>query len=202
MSAPSSKRRRVEVSASVKRTICQYKEDHPKATIREVRQYIMNDSSIELGKSTIGDILKDKHKWLDKPADSLDMMRYRQPKNQQLEDALFLWFSDMSLHHAAINDEMLIMKAKTLGEQLNVTEFCYSRGWIQRFKNRRGIKRKLYEGEAESADMSLVHTGRDKLQQILKEYNPEDVFNLDESGLFFRLGPNYTLARLDQVWKR
>ena len=47
---------------------------------------------------------------------------------------------------------------------------------------------------AESADMSLVHTGREKLQQVLKEYNPEDVFNFDESGLFFRLGPTYTLA--------
>ena len=55
----------------------------------------MNDSSIELGKSTVGDILKDKHKWLDKPADSLDMMCYRQLKNQQLEYALFLWFPDM-----------------------------------------------------------------------------------------------------------
>ena len=77
------------------------------------------------------------------------------------------------------------MKAKTLSEQLNITEYCYSRGWIQPFKNRRGIKRKLYEGEAESADMSLVHLGRDKLQQILKEYNPEDIFNLDESGPFF-----------------
>ena len=42
--------------------------------------------------------------------------------------------------------------------------------------------------------MNLVHTGRDKLQQILKEYNSEDVFNLDQSGLFFQLGPNYTLA--------
>ena len=85
-------------------------------------------TSIELGKSTIGDILNDKQKWLNKPADSLDMMSYRQLKNQQLEDALFLWFSDMSSQHAAINDEMLIMKAKTLDEQLNVTEFCYSRG--------------------------------------------------------------------------
>ena len=73
-------------------------------------------------------------------------MCYHQLKNLQLEDALFLWFS-MSSHHAAINDEMFIMKAKTLGEQLNITEFCYSRGWIQRFKKRRGIKRKLYEGE-------------------------------------------------------
>ena len=154
MSAPSSKRRRVEISTYVKRTICQYREDHPKATIREVRRYIMNDSSIELSKSTFGNILNDKQKWLNKPADSLDMMRYRQPKNQQLQYALFLWFSDMSSQHAAINDEMLIMKAKTLGDHWNITEFCYSRGWIQRFKNRRGIKRKLYEGEAESADMS------------------------------------------------
>ena len=29
----------------------------------------------------------------------------------------------MSSHHTAINDEMLIMKAKTLSEQLNVPEF-------------------------------------------------------------------------------
>jgi len=64
------------------------------------------------------------------------MMHYRQPKNQQLEDALFLWFSDMSSHHTAINDEMLIIKAKTLVEQLNVAKFCYSRWWIQSFKNK------------------------------------------------------------------
>jgi len=62
MSAPSSKRRRVEISTYVKRTICQYREDQPKAIIWEVRRYIMNDFSIELGKSTIGDILNDKHK--------------------------------------------------------------------------------------------------------------------------------------------
>ena len=60
MSAPSSKRWRVEISASVKRTIYQYKEDHPKAVTQEVCQYIINDCSIELGKSAIGDILKDK----------------------------------------------------------------------------------------------------------------------------------------------
>ena len=67
------------------RTICQYNEDHPKATVQEVHQYIMNDFSIELRKSTIGDILKDKHKWLDKPADSLDMMRYCNWKTSSLK---------------------------------------------------------------------------------------------------------------------
>lgn len=32
----------------------------------------------------------------------------RNTKHQQLNDALYLWFSDMSAHHAAINDEILL----------------------------------------------------------------------------------------------
>lgn len=100
----------------------------------------------------------------------------------------------MSSHHAAVNNEMLVEKAKVLSEQLNITDFSYSRGWIQRFKQRRDIKRKFYEGEADSADMNAVRSGRDDLKQILAAYNPEDIFNLDETGLFYRLGPNSTLA--------
>lgn len=61
-------------------------------------------------------------------------------------------------------------------------------------KTRRGIKRKLYEGEADNADMTIVDTGRKELQRVLKDYQPDDIFNLDETGLFYRLGPNYTLA--------
>lgn len=100
----------------------------------------------------------------------------------------------MSSHHAAVNNEMLVEKAKVLSEQLNITDFSYSRGWIQRFKQRRDIKRKFYEGEADSADMNAVRSSRDNLQQILAAYDPEDIFNLDETGLFYRLGPNSTLA--------
>lgn len=89
---------------------------------------------------------------------------------------------------------MLLTKARQLGEQIGVTDFSYSRGYLHRFKSRRGIKRKLYEGEADSADMTAVQSGRQDLQRVLQDYDPEDIFNLDETGLFYRLGPNYTLA--------
>lgn len=147
-----------------------------------------------LGRSTIGDIIKEKDKWLGVPADSEGLTKSRNAKHQQLDDALYLWFTDMSAHHAAINDEMLLTKARQLGEQLGITDFSYSRGYLHRFKSRRGIKRKLYEGEADSADMTAVQTGREDLQRVLQDYDPEDIFNLDETGLFYRLGPNYTLA--------
>ena len=138
--------------------------------------------------------MKNKEKWVGVSVDSKDATRNRNAKHQQLDDALYLWFSDMTAHHAAINDEMLITKAKQLGEQLNITDFSYSRGYLHRFKTRRGIKRKLYEGEADSADMTKVEAGRSELQRVLKGYHPDDIFNLDETGLFYRLGPNYTLA--------
>jgi hypothetical protein len=89
--------------------------------------------------------LKNKDKWIAISADSKDLTRNRNAKHQQLDDAIYLWFSDMTAHHAAIKDEMLLTKAKQLGEQLNVADFSYSIGYLQRFKSRRGIKRKLYE---------------------------------------------------------
>lgn len=166
-----------------------------KQTINKINSNVSNfHLHSVLGKSTIGDIIKEKEKWLAVPADSEDSTRSRNAQHQQLDDALYLWFSDMSAHHAAINDEMLLTKARQLGQQIGVTDFSYSRGYLHRFKSRRGIKRKLYEGEADSADMTAVQSGRQDLQRVLRDYDPEDIYNLDETGLFYRLGPNYTLA--------
>lgn len=166
-----------------------------KQTINKINSNVSNfHLHSVLGKSTIGDIIKEKEKWLAVPADSEDSTRSRNAQHQQLDDALYLWFSDMSSHHAAINDEMLLTKARQLGQQIGVTDFSYSRGYLHRFKSRRGIKRKLYEGEADSADMTAVQSGRQDLQRVLRDYDPEDIYNLDETGLFYRLGPNYTLA--------
>ena len=42
--------------------------------------------------------------------------------------------------------------------------------------------------------MTVVNEGRSSLLKILSEYDTADIYNLDETVLFFRLGPNYTLA--------
>ncbi|XP_062578214.1 tigger transposable element-derived protein 6-like [Saccostrea cucullata] len=194
MSTPPAKRARVGISASLKKKICQRKVDLPRSSLQDLRQFVIDEENITIGKSTIGDVIKEKDKWLATQADSEGLTKSRNPKHQQLDDALYLWFTDMSAHHAAINDDMLLTKARQLGEQLGVTDFSYSRGYLHRFKGRRGIKRKLYQGEADSADMTAVQTGREDLQHVLQDYDPEDIFNLDETGLFYRLGPNYTLA--------
>ncbi|XP_041362869.1 tigger transposable element-derived protein 6-like [Gigantopelta aegis] len=116
------------------------------------------------------------------------LSRARNAKNQKLEEALYLWLSDMSSKNAAINDQMLIEKAKNQGGKINITDFAYSRGWLARFKSRHNVTKRVYEGEAESADKTAVVKGREELKEVLKSYEVQDIFNLDETGLFFKLG--------------
>ena len=125
----------------MKKYICQYKEDHPKATIHHIRHHIMKLKSLDIGKSTVGDILKAKQKWLALSEDSKDLSRNRKPKHQQLEDVVFRWFTNKS-QNSTIKDEMIIAKAKELGEILDIKNFSYSQGWLYRFKRRKGIKPK------------------------------------------------------------
>ena len=62
------------------------------------------------------------------------------------------------------------------------------------FKKRRGISLHQRHGESASADTEAAAKGRIKLREILKDYSLKDVFNFDETGLFYRLEPNKTLA--------
>ena len=42
-------------------------------------------------------------------------------------------------------------------------------------------------------DMKIVFKGQADLKAVLEEYDAEDIFNLDEAALFFRLLPDRTV---------
>ncbi|XP_041349240.1 tigger transposable element-derived protein 6-like [Gigantopelta aegis] len=66
--------------------------------------------------------------------------------------------------------------------------------WLSRFKSRHNVTKRVYEGKAASANNTAVISGREELKKVMKNYEREDIFKMDETGLFFKLGPNYTLA--------
>ena len=90
---------------------------------------------------------------------------------------------------------MLQEKGREFGQRLGVSEgFSYSRGWLQGFKHRHKISLRTIQGEAASVSDALVTEGREKLLDDLAGYELCDIYNMDETGLFFRLEPNTTLA--------
>ena len=70
----------------------------------------------------------------------------------------------------------------------------HSNGWLYKLKKRVGLRRINYSGEGYSAPLETLHIERAKLQELLSRYDPSDIYNTDETGPFYRMEPNQTLA--------
>ena len=88
-------------------------------------------------------------------------------------------------------------KACDLAELLGVPDgqFKISSGWLERFKERQGISFKKVCGKEKFIDLTSdqMEEWHRTLSVILKEYQPDDIYDADENGLFFRLMPYRTL---------
>jgi len=88
-------------------------------------------------------------------------------------------------------------KAKQLGSELDITDFQYrySSGWLQRFNGRCGIASQLIAG----VDPAVIRRGRHDTAEVMKDYSRRDVYNLDETGLFFSMLADRSLTTKDKA---
>lgn len=77
---------------------------------------------------------------------------------------------------------------------LQIQDFKYSQGWLDKFKKRHCIEKKVLHGESGSLDIVEVESHRTVLKELLKTYAPNDIYNADELALFYKLLPNRSLA--------
>ena len=118
-------------------------------------------------------------------------------KYTELEDQLYLWIDSMRRASLPVAPSLAMLKAKKIAEQLSISQddFKASWQWFSRFRERRGLQQILLHGEGAEVDRespSLLEA-LDKLYAIISNYDPENGYNMDETGLFFRLLPRYTL---------
>ena len=73
-----------------------------------------------------------------------------------------------------------------------------SNGWLDRFKKRFNIRSKVISGEAGGVREEIVTSWQERLPNILSGYSPENIFNKDETGQFFRALPNRSLAEVSK----
>ncbi|GBL74588.1 Tigger transposable element-derived protein 6 [Araneus ventricosus] len=79
--------------------------------------------------------------------------------------------------------------------KLIITNFKASDGWSQKFKSRHGLSFRKLCGESGTANTKLANELKEgELKALLSEYAPEDVFNADETSLFFKMLPERTLT--------
>ncbi|GBB84276.1 hypothetical protein RclHR1_01090015 [Rhizophagus clarus] len=75
-----------------------------------------------------------------------------------------------------------------------IENFKGSNGWIGRFKKRHNLSCYLKQGEAASAPLEKLDEFREELQDLIRGYSLDDVFNCDETGLYWKIEPKRTIS--------
>ena len=113
-------------------------------------------------------------------------------EKQSVDEALHLWFQQMRSSNVPVNGPLLLSKANHFAERLEVNPV--DRSWIDRWKSRHAIVSQRVVGESASVSMEMVTDWKDtKLKALLEKFQPSDVYNMDETGLFYKMIPSTTL---------
>ena len=148
-----------------------------------------------LAKTTVNTIWTDREKIKRayKESSVSSRKRLRAAAFEDVESALLKWFQLVRSQNIPVNGQLLREKAALFAEKLKHDNFQCSGGWLDRFKLRHGIVFREVCGEAAAVDDSTVTTWLEKtLPPMLSSYYPRDVFNADETGIFYRLLPDKT----------
>ncbi|CAG8680966.1 14297_t:CDS:1 [Gigaspora rosea] len=139
-----------------------------------------------VAEATISGIVREKDKWLilDLNSNNAHTKRQRTGKFSLLEEALALWISRANAALQTVTGIIIQRKATQLAEGLEVTGFNASDGWLSKFKKRHHIKEYKRLGEGASAPLEDLSRYRSELQELIKKYKPEDVYNADETALY------------------
>jgi len=82
------------------------------------------------------------------------MCMHQNDNEQQNTRAPFLWFFDRRFKNGNLTDDTLRAKARRFGIELDINDFSYSNGWLQRLKQRYGLVNHVLSGESAGVDRS------------------------------------------------
>lgn len=85
-------------------------------------------------------------------------------------------------------------KALILAVELGHDDFSASNGWLESFFKRHNISLKDLCGESGDVSEEVVNDWTQRIPDIVAGYDPKDIFNADETGLYYRALPNRTYA--------
>jgi len=140
-------------------------------------------------------VYRARHKWLAMPNDDATEMRTVMRKGHYagVDDRLREWLvatEQLDQKTVPISFGLLRAKAVEIGRALKLDDFRASRGYLRGFLSLTGIKSVRLHGQGGAVDKEAAERGMEVVRKRLEAYRAEDIFNMDETGIFFRCVPS------------
>ena len=117
--------------------------------------------------------------------------------HKEVNALMWEWFQKARSQNIPISGSMMQERALLYAKNLGISEedFKASTGWLKSFRQRHNINLASIYGEGGSVSVELVTDWKSRLPLIVSGYDSADIFNIDETGLFFRALPDKTLIK-------
>nr|XP_061785480.1 tigger transposable element-derived protein 1-like [Nerophis lumbriciformis]XP_061785481.1 tigger transposable element-derived protein 1-like [Nerophis lumbriciformis] len=157
----------------------------------------------KMAKSTISTILKRKEaiKAADVAKGVKILTSKRHVKMEEVEKILLEWVTERQSKGEKVSEPIICEKARQLYSDLirdspgdSADDFKASRGWFEKFKKRSGIRYVVRKRETVRADKQGAKKFVEEFQRFAESegFLPQQVFNCDETGLFWKKMPKKT----------
>ena len=148
--------------------------------------------------STLSTIMKNKESLIaqyEKQSCTPDRKRMKMAAHPDIEEALLMWFKAARAENIPISGPIMQEKARSLAKMLGHADFTCSNGWLDRFHTRHNIVFRAIAGEGVAVTEEMTSDWMKKgLPDVLAMFEPRDIFNADETGIFYRLLPDRSLT--------
>lgn len=116
----------------------------------------------------------------------------------EFDAAVYTWFINARAFKIPIDGKFICEKALQFARKLDPeTKFSASHGWLGKFLNRHEISSKALSGEGAAVNQLTINEWFDNLKDTCANYDAKDIFNIDETGLFFNAKPKKSYVMTD-----
>jgi hypothetical protein len=157
---------------------------------RKVKKY----RNIRFSQAMLSKWLKQEEEMCRKHEDATQYERsskhVKQTELPHVTEMMELWITKACDEGVQLTGDVLKAKWRDFEKLAGVPEedrLKLSNGWLDSIKKRLGLKKWKRHGEAGSADPEVVANERTRVQKLLQEsgYMRHEIFNMDETGLFY-----------------
>ncbi|CAI5713874.1 unnamed protein product [Hyaloperonospora brassicae] len=184
----------------LRKEICMEKKRRPCITQEAVCMWMLDEHGVTITQRIISNVLKRSADLLGQAMSNsaLHSKRQRAITYPLVETALARWVIEYRVV-VNISGHLIYEKTVSFMKTLYPTvkdedELAFSIVWLQKFRNHHGIRMHRRFGEVKSVDVKALEERLPKMRAQLDQYNAADIYNMDETGLFYRMQVDSSLS--------